>query len=297
MAFDGIRTDGDPNWHKFEVRRGRAAYALLLLVAVGFGLSVLVFYPGYITVDARYVYADAKAWHFGDWQSPAMGVLWRMIDPIAPGSLSMFLLTVTLYWIGFGTLAFIALRGSTWLGLVTPLVAFTPPAFFFIGLIWRDILFGVAWLAAGVLVFAVAERSRRTRLPLQALALALIAFGVLLRPNAIIAAPLLAIYAIWPTRFALKRTAIAFAPAAVLFFVLVPAAFSLPSDKTRCIRFSCSISAASLISAEKISSRCNGVRSRPRYWRASVTTPCVGIPIGTCSPVLSSCNGSNAPTT
>jgi hypothetical protein len=225
MAFDGIRTDGDPNWHKFEVRRGRAAYALLLLVAVGFGLSVLVFYPGYITVDARYVYADAKAWHFGDWQSPAMGVLWRMIDPIAPGSLSMFLLTVTLYWIGFGTLAFIALRGSTWLGLVTPLVAFTPPAFFFIGLIWRDILFGVAWLAAGVLVFAVAERSRRTRLPLQALALALIAFGVLLRPNAIIAAPLLAIYAIWPTRFALKRTAIAFAPAAVLFFVLVPAVY------------------------------------------------------------------------
>ena len=107
-----------------------AAFALLLLLAAGFGFSVLVLYPGYITVDARYVYAEAKAWHFGDWQSPAMGVLWRMIDPIAPGSLSMFLLTVALYWLGFGTLAFVALRSSAWLAFATPLLAFSPPAFF-----------------------------------------------------------------------------------------------------------------------------------------------------------------------
>jgi hypothetical protein len=222
MAPDGIQTDCDLNWHKIEVRRDRARYALLLLLVVGFGLTVLVFYPGYSTIDARYVYADAKAWHFGDWQSPVMAVLWRIIDPMAPGSLGMFLLTAALYWLGFGTLAFIALRSSTWLGLATPLLAFAPPAFFFVGLIWRDILFGVVWFVAGVLVFAVAERRRRIRLPLQALALCLIALGVLLRPNAIIAAPLLAIYAIWPTRFALKRTAIAFVPAAVLCYALVP---------------------------------------------------------------------------
>jgi hypothetical protein len=222
MTLDGIRTDGDSIWHNAEVRRRRAAYTLLLLLAVGFGLTVLVFYPGYITVDAGYVYADAKAWHFGDWQSPAMAVLWRIIDPIAPGSLSMFLLTAASYWLGFGLLAFIALRSSIWLGLATLLLAFTPPAFFFVGLIWRDVLFGVIWLLGGVLAFAAAERGGRMRVPLQALALLLIAFGVLLRPNAIIAAPLLAIYAIWPMSFTLKRTAIVFAPAAVLFLALVP---------------------------------------------------------------------------
>jgi hypothetical protein len=222
MTLDRVRTHSDPIWHKAEARRRRAACALLLLLAVGFGLTVLVFYPGYITVDARYVYADAKAWHFGDWQSPAMGVLWRIIDPIAPGSLSMFLLTASLFWLGFGLLAFIALRRSIWLGLLTPLLAFTPPAFFFVGVIWRDVLFGVTWLVGGVLAFAAAERGTRVRIPLQALALFLIAFGVLLRPNAIIAAPLLAIYAIWPMSFSLKRTAIVYAPAAVFFFALVP---------------------------------------------------------------------------
>jgi hypothetical protein len=199
--------------------------ALVVLLALGTGLTVLVFYPGYITVDAQYVYADAKAWRFGDWQSPAMGVLWRLIDPLAPGSLSMFGLTVALYWLGFGMLAFMARHRSIWLGLATPLIAFMPPAFFFVGLIWRDVLFGVIWLVAGMLAFAAAERRPVLYLPLQAVALFLIGFGVLLRPNAVIAAPLLAVYAIWPRRFDLKRAAIAFLPAAVLFLFLVPVVY------------------------------------------------------------------------
>ena len=99
-------TDGAPTWHRST--RERAAISGFWCLAGAGGwlcVTVLVFYPGYVTVDARYVYADAMAWQFGDWQSPAMGVLWRLIDPIAPGSLSMFLLTVTLYWLGFGLVA------------------------------------------------------------------------------------------------------------------------------------------------------------------------------------------------
>jgi hypothetical protein len=208
---------------KLDARHDRAAYVLLLLLLLAgcFGLTVLVFQPGYITIDARYVYADAQAWHLGDWQSPAMGVLWRIIDPIAPGAWSMFLLTAILYWLAFGALAFIALTRATWLGLATPLLALLPPAFFFVGMIWRDVQFAVIWLAAGVLVFAAAERGRHLR-PAQALALALIAFGVLLRPNAAIAAPLLATYAISPTCFSLRRAAIVFLPAAAAFCALVP---------------------------------------------------------------------------
>src|SRR5438045_783592 len=103
-----------------------AAYALALILAVGFGLTLVVFYPGYITVDARYVYAEARAWHFGHWQSQAMGLL------------------------------------------------------------------------------------------------GLVAYGVLLRPNAIIAAPILAAYAVSPLRLTVKRTAMVYLPAAVLFAALVP---------------------------------------------------------------------------
>ena len=215
--------DSDPiaQKNKVQVHSARASFLVLLVVVAGYALTVLVFYPGYVTIDARYVYADAQAWQFGDWQSPAMGVLWRLIDPIAPGSLSMFLLTVTLYWLGFGLLALIAARRSIWLGLVTPLLAFVPPAFFFVGMVWRDILFGVVWLAAVVLAFAVAGRLRG-RIAVQAIALLLVALGVLLRPNAIFAAPFLAAYVVWPLRFDVKRMAIIFVPAVVLFYALVP---------------------------------------------------------------------------
>jgi hypothetical protein len=199
--------------------------AVLLMVAAGYALTVLVFYPGYVTVDAQYVYADAKAWQLGDWQSPAMGVLWLLIDPLAPGALSMFLATITLYWLGFGVLALIAARRAAWLGLVTPLLAFAPPAFVFVGLIWRDILFGVVWLAAAVLAFAAAGRGPKLRLPLQALALLVVAFGVLLRPNAVIAAPFLLAYVIWPQPFDVKRMAIVFVPALLVCIALVPAVY------------------------------------------------------------------------
>ena len=195
---------------------------VLLAVAAAYALTVLVFYPGYITFDARYVYADAMTWHFGDWQSPAMAALWRLVDPIAPGASSMFLLTATLYWLSFGTLALVAARRSVGLGFATVLLAFTPPAFFFVGMIWRDVLFAVIWLAAAVLAFAAADRAARLRAPVQALALLLIALGGLLRPNAVVAAPVLAAYVIWPMRFDLKRTAILFLPALVLFYALVP---------------------------------------------------------------------------
>src|SRR5256886_17178520 len=147
--------------------RSRGSWLALCTAAAGYCLTVLIFYPGYSTADARYVYADAMAWRFGDWQSPAMAVLWRLIDPIAPGPSSMFLLTAAVYWLAFGTLALLAARRSLSLGLATALLAVIPPAFFFVGMIWRDVLFAVIWLAAAVLAFAAADRTARWRAPIQ----------------------------------------------------------------------------------------------------------------------------------
>src|SRR6516165_4614531 len=93
--------------HKAPSRQ-RASLLVLLTLAAAYALTVLVFYPGYSTIDARYVYADSMAWHFGDWQSPAMVLLWRLVDPIAPDASSMFLFTAALYWVAFGALVVVA---------------------------------------------------------------------------------------------------------------------------------------------------------------------------------------------
>jgi hypothetical protein len=192
-----------------------------VLIAAGYGQTLSIFYPGVMTYDAKFVYEDIAKGVLGDWQSPVMTVLWSAIDPVAPGAGSMFLLIATSYWLGFGLLALAVARRSSRLAPLLPLLAVMPPAFFFVGIIWRDVLFATTWLLAAAIVFAAVKRDARFRVPAQAMALALCAFGVLLRPNALIAAPILAAYIAWPAQIFFKRTAILFVPAVAGFFALV----------------------------------------------------------------------------
>jgi hypothetical protein len=206
--------------HAQSVRRG-FYFALAVLIGAGYAMTLLIFYPGIMTYDAKFVHEDLARGVLGDWQSPVMTVLWGMIDPIAPGAGSMFLLIATCYWLSFGLLAFAIARRGSRLALLVPVLALTPPAFVFVGIIWRDVLFAVSWLLACAIAFSVADTARSYRVPAQMIALALCAFGVLLRPNALIAAPILGAYIIWPCRTSLKRTAVLFVPAMVGFFALV----------------------------------------------------------------------------
>jgi hypothetical protein len=198
------------------VARDTAYGAMMLVCAMasaGFVFTVLVSYPGYLTADATYVYGYVQTGFLGDWQSPLMTIVWWLIDPISPGSGSMFLLIATLYWVGFAILALAVARRSTGLAIAVPLLALAPPAFMLLAMIWRDILFGTVWLLAATVIYFVADRSRPLRQMTQGLALVLVGFGILLRPNAIIAAPLLVAYVAWPERFEWKRTALLFIPA------------------------------------------------------------------------------------
>ena len=86
-----------------------------------------MFQPGYPTLDARYLYNDAMAWNFSDWQSPVMGLLWWLIDPLAPGAMSMFLLIASLYWLGVWPPPPSLARQARWLGIMTPFLALSPP--------------------------------------------------------------------------------------------------------------------------------------------------------------------------
>jgi hypothetical protein len=201
------------------------SWSILSLALAGYAGTLLVFFPGYMTADARYVYAEAQAWRFGDWQSPVMGAFWRLIDPLAPGAASMFLLSAALYWLAFALLAWVAARRSAVLALLALLLALAPPAFFFVGMVWRDIQLGIIWLAAAAAVLAVSGSQAWLRAPVQGLALLLVAFGVLLRPNAILAGPFLAAYALWPRAFDARRMALVLLPGAALLYALVPLAY------------------------------------------------------------------------
>jgi hypothetical protein len=189
-------------------------------VCAGLALTILVFYPGYLTRDAAFVRNYVETWHLGDWQSPLMTIVWWLIDPISPGTGSMFLMVAALYWLGFAIVASAVARVSGLLAIAVVLLALTPPAFMFLPMIWRDVLFGTVWLLAAAIIYFVADW-RRPHWAARGLALVLVGFGVLLRPNAIVAAPLLIAYVAWPARFAWKRVALLFIPALLAGYGLI----------------------------------------------------------------------------
>jgi hypothetical protein len=195
--------------------------SVVTLLAAAFGLTLLIFYPGVMTYDAKFVYEDIAKGAMGDWQSPVMVWLWGLIDPIAPGAGSMFLLIATTYWLGFGVLSLVLASRGKACALLLPLLAMTPPALAFAGIIWRDVLLATCWLLAAAIAFALSERPSWTRLIGQALAISLIALGVLLRPNALLAAPILAAYAIWPLRLTLRKVVILYLSAVIGLFGIV----------------------------------------------------------------------------
>ena len=195
--------------------------SVAVLLVVGFGLTLLIFYPGVMTFDAKFLHEYAMKGTMGDWQSPVMVWLWGLIDPIAPGAGSMFLLIAVTYWLGFGVLSLaLASRGKV-VALLLPLLALTPPALALAGIIWRDVLFATCWLLAGSIAFAVSERRSWIGLSGQALALALVVLGVLLRPNALLAAPILAAYTVWLSQVSVRKAAILYVPAVLSFFGMV----------------------------------------------------------------------------
>ena len=192
------------------------------MTAAGFALTLYVFYPGVMTFDALYIYKDMAKGTFGDWQSPAMLALWSLIDPIAPGTGSILLLTVALYWLTFALAALAIARHSPRLAVLVPILALSPPAFVLVGVIWRDILFAIVWMLARRRGF----RRGRTRLEIarsgpdhRARCFSRLASccGRMRSPPR----PLLAAYLIWPKRFSWKRTALLYVPAALGLYGLV----------------------------------------------------------------------------
>jgi hypothetical protein len=196
--------------------------AVLAIAVAGFALTLWIFYPGIMTWDAWYIHRDAMNNFYGDWQSPLIEGLWRLIDPLAPGPASMFLFIATLYWGAFAALGLVLARVSPIAALLAPILALAPPAFIYSGIIWRDIIFACAWLLAATLALFGARSALGVRLHLQVLALVLIGCGVLIRPNALFAAPIIAATVLWPTAFSWKRLALLFIPAMAAFYAIVP---------------------------------------------------------------------------
>lgn len=154
-------------------------------------LTVFIFQPGYLNNDAVDQLGQARSGQFSDWHPPAMSWLWRQLDVIAPGSLGIFILQTTLYWIGLGLLISLTTPHLSTRSLLL-LTGFFPPLFMFLSAVVKDVLMAVMFIFGfGLIVLA----GQRKSVPALIFGILFLAYGMLTRHNALLAAFPMFLYA------------------------------------------------------------------------------------------------------
>jgi hypothetical protein len=232
-----------------RVRSGPAAPAspwrlrlLVLIAVIGALASLVADWPGHFSVDSVNQMSQARLGRYNDWHPPIMAWLLRWADRLTPGAVSFIVADTCLF---FASLLVFATseRRPRWIGvLAMALMAATPQALIFQGVVWKDILFADTTVGAFA-ALALAGRHwgcPAARAACLAVAFALFLIAALSRQTGIVIAAVGAasfVAIAWAARPAPRRLGLA-APLSGLFALcalagLVAAisfAFALDSD-------------------------------------------------------------------
>jgi hypothetical protein len=185
-------TSADPSF--------RRPYLVLIagIIILGFGLIAYGYWPGIMIDDARWQYQQAVDNAYEDWHPPLMAWVWRRLMMIQPGPAPMFLLQLTLYWLGIAVIALWAYRrGRPILGAVLACVGWVPAPLALTGTITKDCLMaGLLGCASGLLLWRELVGRRALQAALSGIVLILLLLGAALRFNAFLACVPLALAAV-----------------------------------------------------------------------------------------------------
>ncbi|WP_336867330.1 hypothetical protein [Sphingomonas sanguinis] len=182
------------------------SHRLRIIVAtlILFGLSIIVFAPGFVQYDSVGQYAQALTGQYDDWHPPIMARLWSLFG--LHGAEPMLVLQLAGWWLGLGALAAAIVDRRPRGALMVLAVGLVPPWLGWQVAILKDAQMTAATLGAvGIIGW---WRLRGQAVPRGAWAAAglLLAYAALVRANAIFAiAPLVALLVTerWPRRIAI----------------------------------------------------------------------------------------------
>jgi hypothetical protein len=201
----------------FEVSSGHALAALVVILLL---LNIAVCFPGTMMNDSVNQYAEAMSGHFTDWHPPVMAWLWSMLLKLHEGPAPMLVLHLAVFWSGIGLVADAARRlGHRRMPVLIVLAGAFPPFIFMNANVIKDVGMAASLLAGAGLVFWFRSQPRRMPWAMAALAAALLAYGMLVRTNAVFAVAPLLVYALapaaWLRTFRLLLASVVVAVAAV----------------------------------------------------------------------------------
>ncbi len=173
--------------------------AIVVLAVTLFAVNLACWFPGHGTPDSDYQYQQAISHHYTDWHPPVMAWVWSCIRFFGEGTWPIFTLQIGLYWLGFSLVALALRRAGRWRSAwAALLIASLPPLIMLDIVVMKDIVLAGALLVMFGLVFRYRGTDRPVPATVIVPALILLAFGALLRVNAVFAVPPLLAYLVYP---------------------------------------------------------------------------------------------------
>lgn len=196
----------------------------LVAAALGIGITLWLFHPGWLSIDSAVQYQQALTGRYDDAHPPLLAWLWHHADRVWPGPGGLFVLMTVVWWSALAALASGLQPG--WRGaLATLLVGLAPPVLLIAAHLWKDVALSASLLAASAAILAFRRDGRAW---LAVIALGWLAAAVCFRHNAWPAALPLVLWLLWPrgpmTRGLAPRLALALGLMACL--AAVPGAVS-----------------------------------------------------------------------
>lgn len=170
-------------------------WPITALSFLGALLSLLAFFPGWMSPDSVAQYTDAQRGIFSDWHPVFMAWWWQRLDGLYAGPGLFLLQNVLMYWGAFGLFAAAARYRFGRAAYLFPLAGFWPGLAFPLGQIWKDIAFGSAMLLAWGILVHVFSQGRKPRIVERVAIFLLAAFGCGVKTNGIVVLPFL--FAFW----------------------------------------------------------------------------------------------------
>jgi len=204
-----------------ESATGKRSFSIAATALLLFAINFALHWPGELTPDSTWQYEQAISGHFNDWHPPIMAYTWSLLRYIADGPQPMLAFQLIFHWLGFAMLADgLSRTGRTKAGWLMLATGAFPLFFYFNGYITKDVGLVSASIAGFGLIFWYRIQGRRPPPAIVIAALVLIAYGALVRHNAVFAfAPLLLYAVVDPARIGARRLIIL---VCVLSIVAIP---------------------------------------------------------------------------
>jgi hypothetical protein len=172
---------------------------VVAVLAAGFAASVAINWPGHLSFDSVEQLWEGRIGFYNTWHPPVMAWLLGLFDAILPGAGLFVLFDAVL---AFGTFFALLLLGrARWISAgLAALIVLLPQLLLYQGIVWKDVLFADAGVAAFVALAWVAEHWRgRGRLAALAM-FAFLALAALARQNGVLLLPFAAAAIGWIAR-------------------------------------------------------------------------------------------------